>query len=260
MTKSGTTIHFKYDHNGLRVGKVVNGTKTKYMFHGKLVTHLTVGSDSLHFFYDTQSRPAKVSFNGTVYTYIHNLQGDIVGILDSSGNLVVEYKYDAWGKPIATTGSLAATLGTRNPFRYRGYIYDEETELYYLRSRYYNPVVGRFVNADTQMGWTSLMGKNMYLYCMNAPSLLSDSNGFSPVIEPRPSRPENWDADYRAEFRRERMQALVRKAAKAVMQAVRNVNLYRMVLQLANHGGGVIKFKSGSKATCYTRTCSHYLQ
>ena len=131
MTKSGTTIHFKYDHNGLRVGKVVNGTKTKYMFHGKLVTHLTVGSDSLHFFYDTQSRPAKVSFNGTVYTYIHNLQGDIVGILDSSGNLVVEYKYDAWGKPIATTGSLAATLGTRNPFRYRGYIYDEETELYY---------------------------------------------------------------------------------------------------------------------------------
>ena len=132
--------------------------------------------------------------------------------------------------------------------------------VHYLRSRYYNPVVGRFVNADTQMGWTSLMGKNMYLYCMNAPSLLSDSNGFSPVIEPRSSRPENWDADYRAEFRRERMQALVRKAAKAVMQAVRNVNLYRMVLQLANHGGGVIKFKSGSKATCYTRVCSHYLQ
>ena len=79
MTKSGTTIHFKYDHNGLRVGKVVNGTKTKYMFHGKLVTHLTVGSDSLHFFYDTQSRPAKVSFNGTIYIYIHNLQGDVVG-------------------------------------------------------------------------------------------------------------------------------------------------------------------------------------
>ena len=63
------------------------------------------------------------------------MQGDVVGLLDNSGALVVEYKYDAWGKPIATTGSMAATLGTRNPFRYRGYIYDEETELYYLRSR-----------------------------------------------------------------------------------------------------------------------------
>ena len=100
------------------------------------------------FAYDAQSRPAKVSFNGTVYTYVHNLQGDIVGLLDNSGVLVVEYKYDAWGKPIATTGSLAATLGVCNPFRYRGYIFDEETELYYLRSRYYNPLVGRFVNAD----------------------------------------------------------------------------------------------------------------
>ena len=52
----------------------------------------------MHFFYDAQSRPAKVEFNGTVYTYIHSLQGDIVGIVDSNGALVVEYKYDAWGK------------------------------------------------------------------------------------------------------------------------------------------------------------------
>ena len=172
MTKSGTTIQFKYDHNGLRVGKVVNDTETKYMLHGKLVTHLTVGSDNLHFFYDAQSRPAKISFNGTIYTYIHNLQGDVVGLLDNSGTLVVEYKYDAWGNPLATTGSLAATLGKRNPFRYRGYIYDEETELYYLRSRYYNPLVGRFVNADDveYLGMDGeLLGYNQYSYCRNSP-------------------------------------------------------------------------------------------
>lgn len=59
----------------------------------------------------------------------HNLQGGIVGILDSTGALVVEYKYDAWGKLLSTTGSLADTLGKRNPFRYRGYVYDEEKEL-----------------------------------------------------------------------------------------------------------------------------------
>ena len=61
--------------------------------------HLTRGSDKLHFFYDAQSRPAMVEFNGTFYSYVHNLQGDIVGIVDSAGNLVVEYKYDAWGNP-----------------------------------------------------------------------------------------------------------------------------------------------------------------
>ena len=65
---------------------------------------------------------------------------------------MVEYTYDAWGNPIDKTGTLAATLGTLNPFRYRGYVFDEETGLYYLKSRYYNPVWGRFVNADAVLG------------------------------------------------------------------------------------------------------------
>ena len=73
--------------------------------------------------------------------------GDIVGILDSTGSLVVEYRYDAWGRPVGTTGTLASTLGKSNPFRYRGYVYDEETGLYYLRMRYYKPECGRFLSA-----------------------------------------------------------------------------------------------------------------
>ena len=148
MSTEGKAVSFKYDHNGLRTQKVVEADwypeTTNYYLHGKLLTHMTVDyrdtsenahQDKLHFFYDAQSRPAKVSYNGVIYTYIHNLQGDIVGLLDNSGTLVVEYKYDAWGKPISTTGSLAAMLGKRNPFRYRGYVYDEESSLYYLRSR-----------------------------------------------------------------------------------------------------------------------------
>ena len=135
-------------------------------------------TDKLHFFYDAQSRPAQVKFNGAVYTYVHNLQGDIVGLLDSTGALVVEYKYDAWGKPIATTGNLADTLGKRNPFRYRGYVYDEETGLYYLRSRYYNPTVGRFVNADGRAGRRGdILSHNVYCYCDNKPILCVDLNG-----------------------------------------------------------------------------------
>ena len=87
-------------------------------------------------------------YNGVPYAYVKSLQGDIVAILDENGNTVVSYGYDAWGAPLWCTGELAETLGKVQPFRYRGYVFDEETGLYYLRSRYYNPRWGRFVNAD----------------------------------------------------------------------------------------------------------------
>lgn len=137
------------------------------------------GNYSLHFFYDAQSRPAKVSLNGVMYTYLHDLQGDIVGIVDSSGALVVEYKYDAWGRPIGTvTGSLAGTLGRRNPFRYRGYVWDEETGLYYLRSRYYNETTGRFVNADCECGSIGeINSHSLFSYCNNEPVDQADHSG-----------------------------------------------------------------------------------
>ena len=103
-----------------------------------------------------------------------------MGIIDKSGNLVVEYKYDAWGKPLATTGSLAATLGIRNPFRYRGYIFDEESRLYYLRNRYYNCTKGRFVNSDIYCGAVgALYSHSSYTYCNNAPIVRHDSSGYS---------------------------------------------------------------------------------
>ena len=102
---------------------------------------------------------------------MHNLQGDIVAILDSAGTKVVEYKYDAWGKPISKTGTMAATLGKLNPFRYRGYVYDEETELYYLRSRFFDSCKIRFVNADV------LLSGNLYSYCKNAPVGRVDVSG-----------------------------------------------------------------------------------
>ena len=176
------TIEFKYNSSGLRVQKKVtaNGKTevTDYTLHGKLVTHMTVGNDNLHFFYDAQSRPTKVNFNGVTYTYLHNLQGDVVGIIDKAGNLVVEYKYDAWGRSISITGSLADTLGKRNPFRYRGYVYDEEAKFFYLRSRYYNPAVGRFVNADARLDSRGF-GANLFGYCAGNPVVRADDGGFA---------------------------------------------------------------------------------
>ena len=119
-----------------------------------------------------------MQFNGTKYAYIHNLQGDIVGLIDTSGTEVVKYTYDAWGKVLSTTGSLAATLGTIQPFRYRGYIYDVETGLYYLRIRYYKPEDGRFLNADNQMGSKeNFFGFSLFTYCSNKCLLYLDSSG-----------------------------------------------------------------------------------
>ena len=138
---------------------------------------------SLHFFYDAQSRPAFVEYNGAKYRYLHNLQGDIVGIVDNNGNLVVEYRYDAWGKPILTTGTLKTSLGELNPFRYRGYVYDEETELYYLRSRYYNPEVGRFISADVLLGEVKhLLSHNTYVYTKCRPTMRIDYSGNRDII------------------------------------------------------------------------------
>ena len=138
MQSVDTTATFVYNENGLRVQKTVNGVVTKYTLHSKNVVHMTQSSNNLHFFYDAQNKPAVVVYNDIPYSYIKNLQGDIVAILDSTGTAVVNYVYDAWGRPISKTGSMAGTLGTVQPFRYRGYVYDEETGLYYLRSRYYN--------------------------------------------------------------------------------------------------------------------------
>ena len=176
MQKSGVTAEFVYNADGLRVQKTVNGVVTKYTLHGKNVVHMTSGADELHFFYDAQNRPAVVVYNGAAYAYVKSLQGDIVAILDENGNTVVSYGYDAWGAPLWCTGELAETLGKVQPFRYRGYVFDEETGLYYLRSRYYNPRWGRFVNADG-----AIIQKNLFAYCSNGPIVGYDPSGFERV-------------------------------------------------------------------------------
>ena len=181
MQKSGVTAEFVYNADGLRVQKTVNGVATKYTLHGKNVVHMTSGTDELHFFYDAQNRPAVVVYNGTAYAYVKSLQGDILAILDENGNTVVSYGYDAWGAPLWCIGELAETLGKVQPFRYRGYALDEETELYYNQSRFYNPSIARFITADTTGVLTaslkSLTEKNLFAYCDNNPVMRKDIDG-----------------------------------------------------------------------------------
>ena len=181
MQKSGEEVAFAYNADGLRVQKTATSTgTTKYIMHGRNLVHLIRGDENLHFFYDAQNKPAMAIYNDTAYAYLYNQQDDVVGMVDSEGQLVVKYQYDAWGQPISTGGALAETLGALNPFRYRGYIYDEETGLYYLRSRYYNPKLSRFINADDVEALGAdgdINGYQLFNYCMNDPVNRRDEEG-----------------------------------------------------------------------------------
>ena len=125
-----------------------------------------------------------MTYSGSEYFYLTNLQGDVTGLADAAGAAVVSYSYDSWGKLISTTGSLATTLGVKNPYRYRGYRYDTETGLYYLQSRYYNPEIGRFINADDAEvldgGNDHLLENNLFTYCMNNLVNMTDDGGAWP--------------------------------------------------------------------------------
>ena len=177
MSKTGTNIAYGYDSDGKRITKTVNGTTYNYHYLGDQLVELTWGGNKLHFTYDSTG-PLSVNCNGTEYFYVKNAQGDVTGLVSASGTRVVTYTYDAWGNLLATTGSLAATLGEQNPLRYRGYVYDTETGLYYLQSRYYNPTWGRFINADEYLSTgQSFFGNNVFAYCYCSPVNLTDHTG-----------------------------------------------------------------------------------
>ena len=116
------------------------------------------------------------SYNGEKYYYFRNLQNDIVSIYDGNGNQVVSYTYDSWGKLLSIEGSAKDTIGVLNPFRYRGYYYDTESGFYYLNSRYYDPGVGRFLNADSGIN-NDILGANTFIYCGNNPIIRNDDTG-----------------------------------------------------------------------------------
>lgn len=181
---NGIAMSFKYDNNGIRTKKTVNGVETEYFYVGTTLVSQKTGNEIINFAYTAGGAPLGFTYNGTSYFYLTNIQGDIIGIYDSNGNVVVEYTYDSWGKLISITGSLADTIGVKNPLRYRGYYYDTETSLYYLQSRYYDPEICRFINADVYViaGDDLIQGTNMYAYCYNNPVMYKDYEGYSAAV------------------------------------------------------------------------------
>ena len=176
MSKSGSTLSFGYDADGVRISKTVNGVETKYYTASDQILRMEKGEDVMDFIYDEAGMVFSVIHNGTPYYYVRNGQNDIVALVDQNANIIGQYSYDAWGKPLQTTGD--AEIVSLNPFRYRGYVYDEETGLYYLLSRYYDPETGRYINADGLVSTgQGIGGTNMYSYCGNNPVVRCDPLG-----------------------------------------------------------------------------------
>ena len=178
ITDENNTIAYAYDADGNRISKTVNGVTTDYVVIDGTLAGEIKGGNKLAFLYDESKTKYGFVYNGATYFYNLNLQGDVVGIYDSTGAEVVNYTYDEWGKILSVTGTLAGTIGQINPIRYRGYYYDSETGFYYLQSRYYDPETGRFINADGILGANGdILSYNLFAYCSNNPINFSDPSG-----------------------------------------------------------------------------------
>jgi len=184
---------YKYNADGLRSKKTINGVTSEYQWVGGTLMSEKRGSTVYHYQYDALGNIARISYqDGTstpAYFPVCNSRGDVEAIYNSSGSLMARYIYDAWGGIISIQNASGTEITNqdhiahRNPFRYRGYYYDSETGLYYLQSRYYDPVVGRFLNADAQLNPNvGISGFNMFAYCGNNPVMFFDPSGFCPLL------------------------------------------------------------------------------
>ena len=184
MTDDTTTVSYKYNDQGIRTEKTVNGVTTQYNISEDMVTWEKSGANTpIYYLYDVNGDLWGLNYKGNVYFYVRNAQNDITKIVDSKGCVVVSYRYDVWGMLLNISGSLASTLGKDNPYRYRGYRYDNELGLYYLLSRYYNPEWCRFVNEDILFSnGLGLLASNMFAYCLNNPFMYQDDTGYSPKV------------------------------------------------------------------------------
>ena len=189
-TVDGKQISYTYDMSGVRSNKQVGDTTYTYTtLSGKVMRQTWGDNNALEVVYDDGNQPFAVIYNdgstSTLYYYVLNAQGDVAAILNSSGKLAASYDYDAWGNCTVYDSSAKVltdptSIANLNPLRYRGYYYDAETGFYYLQSRYYDPAICRFINADTfaTTDANGLLSANMFAYCENNPIGNSDPDGY----------------------------------------------------------------------------------
>jgi len=180
---------YTYNVNGIRTSKTVSGITKDYILDGdRLLAEKWSNGTNIYYVYNANGIAGFV-YNGIPYVYQKNVFGDIVAIYNHAGGKVAGYRYNAYGEcyiynPQLDANSNGATIAEINPFRYRGYYYDSETGLYYLQSRYYDPAMGRFINADiiNYISPLDINGNNLYSYCFNNPIAYYDPTGHFPWL------------------------------------------------------------------------------
>jgi len=185
-----TDMTYTYNADGLRTSKSGDRNTEYFIVDGEYIGEITTINGTeyvISYVYDESGSPAGINVNGGAYFFVKNLQGDVTAIVSYNGTVICKYYYDAYGYPIYVKDANGANITSENhiallnPFRYRGYMYDEETCFYYLRTRYYDPYIGRFLNADGYVSTgTGLGGYNMFAYCNGNPVMYIDIYGNCP--------------------------------------------------------------------------------
>ena len=195
----GKSYEYEYDGNNYRVFKQTPSEKTYYNYDGSgNLRFERRGRTEINYVYDSNgiqgmrvtvpTKDAATYYASEEYYYIKDRFGNVRVILDKSGNIMVEYNYDAWGNFVAEKvrevciGSVTVDLAELNAFTYRGYYYDKESGLYYLINRYYDPTTGRFISPDDvgYLDFESFFGTNRYAYCLDDPVNYIDPEGTMP--------------------------------------------------------------------------------
>ena len=183
-------FEYKYDSNGIRYKKIINGKETNYITNGTQILQMKNDNGKFIFHYILNKLVGfeYTNTSGTKeYLYIRNIQGDITSIIDTKGNIICTYAYDGYGNHIVLDengkeDTSLTSIGHLNPFRYRGYYFDEESGLYYLNSRYYDPETGRFISPDVLSILDETKGQinglNLYMYCNDNPIMYVDPSGY----------------------------------------------------------------------------------
>ncbi len=178
--KSFDSNTYTYNANGIRTSKTVAGIKHTYTLDGTKILREVWGENTLVPLYDNEDSVCGIIYNDEPYYFQKNLQGDIIAVVNTTAEVVARYSYDAWGVCTVTQDTSECGIASINPFRYRGYFYDEEIGMYYLQSRYYDPGVGRFINSDTSDSLqeiNNVLENNLFTYCQNKPVRESDYTG-----------------------------------------------------------------------------------
>ena len=178
VEKNGVVTSYVYNADGGRHAKTVGGVVTQYITIDGVLYGEKTGNNTLVYYYDDKGVPYAFTYNNVKYYYEYNLMGDVIGLFDNTGNRVVRYYYTPYGALQSMVDNTTAGIGSINPIRYRGYYYDVETGFYYCGSRYYDPEIGRWINADSITdGGAGVLGYNLFMYAANNPINNSDVTG-----------------------------------------------------------------------------------